>query len=66
MQVVSPPPYINYVLTCSILASTDDLVGDLVHHLQGELDSDISIGYFETIQRIFFPSDEKLLETMAS
>ena len=66
MKVVSSPPQINYVATYSMLASSNDLVGDVEHHLLGTLESYLSIESFETFQRIFLPYDEKLLETMAS
>ena len=45
-QVVPSPPQVNYVGTCSIPMSTDDLVGDVVNHLLGALEYDLSIGSF--------------------
>jgi len=66
MQMVISPPQINYVATYSMPASTDDLAGDVVHHLLGALESHLSIGSFETFQRIILPSNENLLEAMAS
>jgi len=47
-------------------ASTDDLAGDVVHHLLGALESDLSTRAFDPFQSIFLPSDENLLEAMAS
>lgn len=46
-------------------ASTDDLVGDVANHLLGALESNLSIGSFDTFQIIVLPSDEKLSEAMA-
>lgn len=65
MQVVSPPPQINYVATCSMSTSTDDLVGDVVHHLLGELEFYLSIGSFDTFESVALPYDDNLLEAMA-
>lgn len=45
---------------------TDDLVGDVMHHLLGEFESNLSIGSFDTFQSVVLPSDENLLEAMAS
>ena len=42
-QVVSSPPQVNYVATCSMPVSTDDIVSDIVHHVLGALDPGISI-----------------------
>lgn len=66
IQVVSPPPQVNYVETCSMPASTDDLVGDVVHHLLGELESDLSIRSFDPFHSIVLPYGENLLEAMVS
>ena len=43
MQVVSHPPQVNYVATCSMPTSTDDLVGDVEHHVLGALEPDFSL-----------------------
>jgi len=50
-----------------MLATIDDLVDDVVHHLQGALESDISIGSLDMypFHSVFLPSDKKLLEAMA-
>lgn len=66
-QVVSPSPQINYVATCSMPASTDYLVGDVVHHVLRALAPDLSLGSFDmySFQSIVLPSDENLLEAMA-
>ena len=68
LQVVSPPPQVNCVATCSMPSSTDDIVGDVVHHVLGELEPDFSFGSLDMypFQRIFLPSDANLLEAMAS
>ena len=44
MQVASPLPHFNYIATCSMPASTNDLVGDAVHHVSGELVPNFSFG----------------------
>jgi len=48
MQVVSPPPQVNYVATYSMPTSNDDLVGVVVHHVLGALDPDFSFGSLDT------------------
>jgi len=50
------------VATFSMPLSIDDLVGDVVHLLLGALESDISIGSFDTFQFIIIPYDENLLQ----
>ena len=67
MQVVSPLPHANYVVTYSMPASTDDLVNYIVHHVLGALEPDISIKSLNMypFQRIFLPFYENLLEAMA-
>lgn len=47
---------------------TDDLVGDVVRHVLGELEPDFSIGSLDMypFQSVILPSDENLLEAMAS
>ncbi len=44
-----------------MIASTDDVVGDVVHHLVGELESNLSIGSFDPFLSVFLPFDENLL-----
>lgn len=44
MQVVASPRHVNNVVTCSIPALIDDLVIDIVHHVLGTLEPNISIG----------------------
>ena len=48
VQAVSPPPQVNYVATCSMLASTNDIIDNVVYHLLGALLYDLSIGSFDT------------------
>ena len=54
--------------TCSMPTSTDDLVGDVVHHVLGALDPDFSFGSLDMypFQSVVLPSDGNLLEAMAS
>ena len=68
MQVVSSPPQVNYVATYFMPTSTDDLVSDIVHHVLGALELDISIRSLDMypFRRIVLPFDENLLEAMAS
>ena len=68
MKLVSPLPYINYVVTCSMHTSTDDLVGDVMHHLLWALVLDLFVGSFDMypFQNIVLPSNECLLEAMVS
>lgn len=35
MQAVSPLPRVSYVATCSMPTLTNDLIGDVVHHVLG-------------------------------
>ena len=35
VPMVSSPPWVNYVATCSIPTSTDDQFSDVVHHVLG-------------------------------
>lgn len=64
MQAVYPPPQINYVATCSMPTSIDDLVGNVMHHLLWSLVSDLSIGSFDTFHSVVLPYYENLLESM--
>ena len=68
MQAVSPSPQVNCMATYSMPTSTDDLVGDVVHHVLGALEPNFSFGSLEMypFQSVFVPSDEKILEDMAS
>lgn len=68
LQPVSTLPQVNYVATCSMPKSTDDLVGDVVHHVLGALEPNFSIGSLDMypFQSVFLPSDEKPLESMAT
>jgi len=43
MNMESTPPQVNYVATCSVPTSTDDLVNDIMFHVLGALELDISI-----------------------
>ena len=49
-------------------ASTDNLVGDIVHHVLGALVPDLSLGSFDmyAFQNISLPSDESFFEAMFS
>lgn len=47
IQVESHPPHNIYVATYSMLTSTNDLVGDVVHHVLGALAHHLSIGSFD-------------------
>ena len=47
VQAVSPLPQVNYVTTCSMPSSTNDLVGDVVHHVVGVLEPNFSIRSLE-------------------
>jgi len=63
VQVVSPPQQANYVATCSMPTSTDDLAGDVVHHVLGALKPNFSIGSLDmySFQSVVLPSNENLL-----
>jgi len=79
IQVVSPPPQVNYVATCSMAAREDesfiifstsfdlDLVGDMVDHLLWKLEPGFSIGSLDVspFLSIVLTSDENLLEAIA-
>ena len=54
--------------TYSMPTSTDDLVGDVVHHVLEALELDFSIGSLDmySSQSVVLPFDENLLEAMAS
>jgi len=54
--------------TCSMSASADDLVSDIVHHVLRELEPDLCIISLDMypFQSIVLPSFENLLEAMAS
>ena len=47
MQAVSPSPQVNFMATYSMPTSTDDLVGDVVHHVLGALEPNFSFGSLE-------------------
>ncbi len=51
-----------------MLVSTDDLVGDIVHHVLGALDPNISIRSIDMypFKSVIHPFDENLLEAMTS
>ena len=68
MQVVSPLPQINYVATCYMLVSTDDLVGNVVRHVLGALQPNFFIGSIDMypFQCFVLPFDENLLKAKAS
>ena len=42
VPMVSSPPWINYVATFSIPTSTDNQFSDVVHHVLGALEPDLS------------------------
>jgi len=42
VPMVSSPPRVNYVATCSIPTSTDNQFSDVVHHVLGALELDLS------------------------
>jgi len=42
VPMVSSPPRVNYVATCSIPTSTDNHCSDDVHHVLGPLELDLS------------------------
>ena len=42
VPMVSSPPWVNYVATCSIPTSIDDQFNDVVHHVLGALEPNIS------------------------
>ena len=42
VPMVSSLPRVNYVATCSIPTSTDDQFSDVVHHVLGALEPDLS------------------------
>ena len=48
--------------------SIDDLVGNVVHHVLGALEPDFSFGSLDMypFQNVVLPSDENLLEVIAS
>lgn len=47
MKGVSAPQQVNYMATCSMPTSNDDLVVDVVHHVLGALEPDFSFGSLE-------------------
>ena len=68
VPMVSSPPLVNYVKTCSMPTSTDDQFHDVVHYVLGALEPDISNGFLAAypLQRSFLPFNENLLEFMTS
>ena len=42
VPMVSSPSRVNYVATCSIPSSTNDQFSDVVHHVLGALEQDLS------------------------
>jgi len=80
IQVVSSSPQVIYVETYPINVPTPkdgvfsvcstsfdlDLVGDMVNHLLGALESDLSIGSFDPFQSVVLLFNENLLEAMVS
>ena len=42
VPMVSPPPWVNYVVTYSIPTSIDDQFNDVIHHVLGEFEPDLS------------------------
>lgn len=80
MKVVSPPPSVNYLATYHMLAPIDELellticsasssldpIGDTMNNFLGALEPDLSIRSLDSFQSIVLPSDENLLESMAS
>jgi len=42
VPIVSSPPWVNYVATCSIPTSIDDQFSDVVHQVLGALEPDLS------------------------
>lgn len=67
-KAVSPPPQVNYVITCAMPTSTNDLVGDVLHHVLGAFETNFSFGSLDMYpsQSVVLPSNENLLEAMAS
>ncbi len=53
--MVSSPPQVNYVLTHCIPTSTDDQFSDVVHHVLGSLEPNLS---FMTSYELWFKVDE--------
>lgn len=43
VQAISPQPQVNYVATYSMSTSTDNIVGDVVHHVLGALEPIIAV-----------------------
>lgn len=68
MQLVYSPPQVNYVATNSMPAPTNNLVGDVVLHSLGALESGISIGLIDIypFHSIVIQYDENLLQDMVS
>ena len=42
VPMVSSPPWVNYVATCSMPTSTDDQFNNVVHHVLGALEPNLS------------------------
>ena len=66
VPMVSSPPQVNYVATCSIPTSIDDQFSDVVHYVLRALELDLSFLDMDPFQTIVLPSDESLLEVMTS
>jgi hypothetical protein len=70
MQMVSPPPQINYVALSPMASTSDDLdpVVDMVISSIGLLESDLFTPFMTlnmvSFQSVFLPSSEDLLESM--
>ena len=58
LPVISSPPQVNYVVTCSMSTSIDNSISEVVHNVLGALDPNF--------QSVFLSSDEKLFEAMTS
>jgi len=67
-QAVSPLPQVNYVATCSMSTSIDDLVGGVVHHVLGPLETYFSFGSLDMyfFHSVVLPFDENLMEVITS
>ena len=67
-QAVPSLPQVNYVATCSISASTDDYVDDLVHHVLETSEPDLSLVSNDMCfyRSMFLPTREDLLGAMFS
>lgn len=66
VPMVSFPPQVNYVATCSMPTSIDNQLHDVVHCVLGALEPDLRFLVRYPFQSIVLPSDENLLEVMTS